>query len=573
MKELISWLNANKISFVQIDNEVVEIENFGKAYLADLSSVQSIFREQDDNIQFNLMEAPSVLIEENIFYVVFSFGNNWYYYDLREKFAFNILKYIGKRQPATINVPFVNLGVHSSYELLSGSGDLETWVKKTKYLGQDALGICDKNTMAATLILQKECEKAGIRHVFGYTLSFEHQEEIIEAKVYCQSQKGLRNLLRIQKEINVDSKKQTVSLPKLLSHAEGNILVFGKLSSFWMKQNPNILHVLEMAFDKVFYQVDLNEFKAERIDIKVLKAIQHFFDNFYLPEAGTFTIEPVLLCDNYYLDKDDARNKIILNKIAEGAAHEQSDEQFFKDTDEQYDVIRNLFDAEKWNVDALFERMCSHTVEIAKGAVARYETDRNFMPEYDMTEGEQLKYGNRHTMFRMLLEDGFKQLVPTGKEEEYRNRLENEIYILESTNNVDYILVQYDTVNWARANNIQVGCGRGSAGGSLILYLLGITLIDPIKYDLLFERFLLPERAGLYPDKVTAITESVQSSDYIKAKLTNGKTYLIDRDAKLLVKRDGGEIILYADELQLGDDIVFDNRDLLFSINEVAYEA
>ena len=195
------------------------------------------------------------------------------------------------------------------------------------------------------------------------------------------------------------------------------------------------------------------------------------------------------------------------------------------------------------------------------------------MPEYDMTEGEQLKYGNRHTMFRMLLEDGFKQLVPTGKEEEYRNRLENEIYILESTNNVDYILVQYDTVNWARANNIQVGCGRGSAGGSLILYLLGITLIDPIKYDLLFERFLLPERAGLYPDKVTAITESVQSSDYIKAKLTNGKTYLIDRDAKLLVKRDGGEIILYADELQLGDDIVFDNRDLLFSINEVAYEA
>lgn len=572
MKELISWLNANKISFLQIDNEVVEIEDFGKVFLADLSSVQSIFRGQDDNIQFNLMEAPSVLIEENIFYVVFPFGNNWYYYDLREKFAFNILKYIGKRQPATVNVPFVNLGVHSSYELLNGSGDLETWAKKTKYLGQEALGICDKNTMAATLILQKECEKAGIQHVFGYTLSFEHQEETIEAKVYCQSQKGLRNLLRIQKEINVDSKKQTINLPKLLSHAEGNILVFGKLSSAWMNQNPNILHVLEMAFDKVFYQVDLNEFKAERIDINVLKAIQHFFDNFYLPEAGTFTIEPILICDNYYLDKDDARNKIVLNKIAEGAAHEQSDEQYFKDTDELYDVIRNLFDDAKWNIDALFERMCRHTVEIAKGAAARYETNRNFMPEYDMTEGEQLKYGNRHTMFRMLLEDGFRQLVPADKEEEYRNRLENEIYILESTNNVDYILVQYDTVNWARANNIQVGCGRGSAGGSLILYLLGITLIDPIKYDLLFERFLLPERAGLYPDKVTAITESVQSCDCIKAKLTNGKTYLMDRDAKLLVKRYGGEIILYADELQVGDDIIFDNRDLLFSINEVVYE-
>ncbi|MCY1134011.1 hypothetical protein OWT79_10415 [Bacteroides fragilis] len=379
--------------------------------------------------------------------------------------------------------------------------------------------------------------------------------------------------MRIQKEINVDSDKHLISLPKLLSHAEGNILILGKLTTFWMRQNPNILHVLEMAFEKIFYQVDLNEFKAERIDVKVLKATQHFFDNFYMPEAGTFTVEPILLCDTYYLDKDDARNKIILNKIAEGAAHEQSDEQFFKDTDELYDVINNLFNAEKWDIDALFERMCSHTVEIAQKAVARYETDRNFMPQYDMTKDELQLYGNRHAMFRSLLEAGFKQLVPSHKEEEYRKRLEYEIYILESTNNVDYILVQFDTVNWARANDIQVGCGRGSAGGSLVLYLLGITLIDPIKYDLLFERFLLPERAGLCQDKVTAVAECVQSTDFINARLTNGKTYLIDRDAKLLVKRDGSEITLYADELQLGDDVIFDNRDLLFCLNEIAYEA
>lgn len=571
MKELIDWLNTNKISFVRIDNEVVEIENFGKAFLADLSSVQSIFRGQDE-LLFNLMEDPAVLMEENIFYVVFPFGNNWYYYDLREKFRFNILKYIGKRQPGTINVPFVNLGVHSSYELLNGSGGLDMWVKKAGYLGQTALGICDRNTMAATLILQKECDKAGIKHIFGYTLSFEHLEETVEAKIYCQSQKGLRNLLRIQKEINVDSDKRTVSLPKLLSHAEGNVLVLGKLSSFWMQQNPNILHVLEMAFDKVFYQLDLNEFKAERIDVKVLEAAQHFFDHFYFPETDSFIIEPVLICDSYYLDKDDARNKIILNKIAEGAAHEQSDEQFFKDTNELYDTISSLFNSEKWNVDALFERMCAHTVEISEGAVARYETDRNFMPQYDMTEEEKQLYGNRHSMFRSLLESGFKQLVPSHKEEEYRKRLEYEIYILESTNNVDYILVQFDTVNWARANDIQVGCGRGSAGGSLVLYLLGITLIDPIKYDLLFERFLLPERAGLYPDKVTAVAASIQSTDFIKARLTDGKIYLIDRDAKLLVRRDSGEITLYADELQLGDDIIFDNRDLLFCLNEAVYE-
>lgn len=573
MKRLIDWLNANKISFVQVDNEVIEIENFGKVFLADLSSVQSIFRGQDEQIQFNLMEDPAVLMQEGIFYVAFPFGNNWFYYDLREKFKFNILKYVGKRQPSTINVPFANLGVHTCFELLNGSGDLAIWIKKAKYLGQEALGICDHNTMAATLILQKECEKAGIKHVFGYTLTIEHQGEKVEAKVYCQSQKGLRNLLRIQKEINVDSDTHTISLPKLLSLAEGNVLVFGKHSSFWMKQNPNILHILEIAFNKVFYQVDLNEFKAERIDLKVLEATQFFFDNFYIPEARAFSIEPILICDTYYFDKDDARNKIILNKIAEGAAHEQSDEQYFKDIDEHYAIISKLFNSEKWNVDALFEQMCRHTVEITRGATARYETDRYFMPQYDMTEEEILNYGNRHAMFRALLENGFKQLVPAGKEEEYRQRLENEIYILESTNNIDYILVQYDTVNWARANNIQVGCARGSAGGSLVLYLLGITLIDPMKYDLLFERFLLPERAGLYPDKVTAIEENIQSSDFVKAKLENGKFYLIDKDAKFLVKRNGSEIIIYADELLIGDDIIFDNKVLLFNLNEVAYEA
>lgn len=575
MKELINWLNANKISFVRLDNEVLEIEGFGKAFVDDLSSVQSIFKTQGDQsqVQFNLMENASVLMEEGIFYVFFPFGRNWYYFDLREKLCFNILKYIGKRQPSTVNVPFVNLGIHTGFELLNGSGDIATWVKKAVYLEQKALGICDLNTMAATLSLQKECEKAGLKHIIGYSFSFEHQNEIIDAKIYCQSQKGLRNLLRIQKEINVDSPTRTLSLPKLLSHAEGNILVLGKLSSFWMKQNPNILHIMETAFEKVFYQVDLNEYKADRIDVKVLKATQHFFENFYIPEADTFSIEPILICDTFYLDKDDARNKIILNKIANGAAHEQSDEQYFKDTDEHYSVIRDLFNPEHWDIDALFTRMCRHTIEIAEGATARYETERNFMPQYDMTQEELIKYGDRHTMFRKLLEEGFKQLIPIEKEMEYRQRLENEIYILESTNNIDYILVQFDTVNWARANNIQVGCGRGSAGGSLVLYLLGITLIDPIKYDLLFERFLLPERAGLYPDRVTAIAERVQSTDFIKARLSNGKIYLIDRDAKLLVKRDGGETILYADQLQLGDDIIFDNRDLLFCLNEVTYEA
>ena len=563
MKELIKWLDANKISFKQFDNEVVEIEGFGKVYIADLTEIKSIFRGTEV-LQFNLMENPDVLIAEGIFFVAFPFGDNWYYYNLTEEFRFNILKYVGIRQPCNMNVPFVNLGVHTPFELLNGSGNITDWVRKARYLGHTALGICDRNTMAATLNLQKECSNYEMKHIFGYTLELEHEGEKVEMKVYAQTQRGMRNLLRIQKEIMVDSDNRTLSLQGLLTHGEGNVLVLGKLASYWMKKNAHILQAMKIAFRQVFYQVDLNEYKAERIDVEVLKATKFFFDNFYVPQTGSFQIEPILLCDTYYLDKDDARNKIILNKIASGAAHEQSDEQYFKDIDEHYATFCSLFDGNKWE--------CAHTVEITEGAVAHYETDRNFMPQYDMTAMEKQKYGNRHRMFLELLEEGFKKLVPTGLEDEYRKRLDYEIYILESTNNVDYLLVQYDTVNWAREQGILVGCGRGSAGGSLALYLLGITLIDPIKYDLLFERFLLPERAGLYPDEVTIIVGGMESTKIVQVTLANGKAYVFDKDAKLRVMREGHSIFVYADELKLGDDIIFDNRDLVFTLNETVYD-
>ena len=132
------------------------------------------------------------------------------------------------------------------------------------------------------------------------------------------------------------------------------------------------------------------------------------------------------------------------------------------------------------------------------------------------------------------------------------------------------LTVQYDTVNWCRRNSIRFGCGRGSAAGSLLLYLLGITLVDPIKYGLIFERFLLPERAGLYSSDATIIGEQVSSRKFVEIELEGGKKLKFDKDAQFLVRRGDGEPIkVYADELEEDDDILFDNRDKLFTINEI----
>ena len=567
--ELLEWMDANKIQYEILDDEVINVEGLGKMYYEDTNLISSIFRtDLQNNVKFNATENIETLHDEEIFYIVFKFGDNWYYYDTRKEFKFNILKYIGTRKKCEHDQPFVNLGVHTPYELLNGSFSIGDWVKKTKYLGQKAIGICDYNTMAGALVLQKECLSAGISPVFGYSLTFTDGVDKVGAKIYCQTQNGLQNLLRIQKAINVDSTDKIIDLVELLNRGEGNIIVFDKYSSVWLHGIGDKINKFLDSFDDCYYQLDLSEFKAERIDIRVLESTKYYFDNLY--DNGT--VPPVLISDCYYLDKDDAKNKIILNKIAEGAAHEQSDDQYFKDLDEHWVTFEPLFDKDEWeDIEDIFNYACENTVVIADGAKALFETDRNFMPQYDMTDKEKERWGDRHSMFLGLLKEGFDKLVPEEKKEVYKKRLEHEIYVLEETNNVDYMLVQYDTVNWARENGILVGCGRGSAGGCLVLYLLGITLIDPIKYDLIFERFLLPERAGLYPSDVTVVGDSIESKDYIEVELNNGQTYKIDKDAQLVVKRDGEDnpIVLYADELQEGDDIQFDNRDVLFTLHEI----
>ncbi len=571
IEKLYEWLEANKIQYSVVDSDVIEIPGFGKAFFQDTekASYNSIFRKnKDGELVFNSMEDPEVLIKEGINYIVFRFGNNFYYYDLYKEFSLNILKYVGKRTNPLSNVEFVNLGIHTPYELLNGSFMPNMWVKKAKYLGHKALGICDMNTMAACFTLQKECEANGMVPVFGYSMIVEDEDEKFGCKVYVQTQKGYRNLLRIQKAIMVDNvANKTISLDELLKRGDGNVLVMDKYTPQYMKAHLDVVRQLSNVFHNIFYQIDLSEYKAERIDIRVLRATKQYFTEMY---GDNRFPRPVLISDCYYLDRDDAKNKIILNKIAEGAAHEQSNDQYFKDIDEHFSMFQQSF-GENWDVEAMFGECCANTVKIANGSKARMDVTRNYMPKYDMTPEEKGKYGTTHNMFNQLLEKGLKRLAPKDKMEQYRKQMEYEKYIIESTDNVDYLLVQYDACNWARSNNILVGCGRGSAAGSLILYLLGITLIDPIKYDLIFERFLLPERAGLYPSDTTVIGEDVESSDYVQITLENGKTINVDKDAELMVKREGEEqpIKVYADELQKNDDILFDNKDQLFTLNEL----
>lgn len=568
--ELLAWLDAQNIDYRPVDREVVEIPGFGKLFTADLSGVDSIFRGEGDNLTFNLMERPEVLMEEGIFHVAFPFGRNWYYYDLRETFRFNILKYIGRPKPPKHDIPFVNLGIHTPYELLNASGALETWCRKAKWLGHTAVGIADRNTMAATLNLQKECAKAGLKHVFGYSLTMLHEEEPVDVKVYALTDEGLHNLLRIQRAVMVDSERQVLTYDRLLACAAGCVLVFATRSAYWMTSHPGQTERIRQGFEAIYYQVDGSEYKADRIDRERLFALKHYFEKCYDTATDSFSVEPILISDCHYVDRDDAVSKTVLNKIASGAAHEQSDDLYFKSVDEHHDTLRPLF-CEGWDFDALFRRMCRHTVEIAERANAAFETGRMFMPGYRMRPEEQERYGDRRTMFLRLLDEGLEAKVPASGHGRYRERLDEEVYIIESTDNVDYFLVQWDMVREAHRRGIATGIGRGSAGGSLVAYLLGITSIDPLKYDLIFSRFLVPERCGLnWKEEITVLAPDVilQPGERYAEVTMNDTTCRLCADARLRVVRDGRELTVYADELKRGDEILFDRRDCLWNLKD-----
>lgn len=567
------WLDNHNITY-SLRKDVLVIPGFGRFLIQD--DYEHIFKTtKDGEAVFNSMENPSYLIADEIFYIAFPFGNRWYYVDVRKSGAdqqFNILRYVGESPKFEHECEFYPLGIHSGYELLNGSGLLKDWCAKTKFLGYKGLSVADYNTMAASLDLQQSATDKGLKYCFGYSLTIRIGNDKVGAKVYSATQKGFRNMLRIQKTIAVDNiETKEIDMIDLLNLAEGNTLVFDKRSGHWLSDNKGQLGDFINAFDGwVYFQVDTTEYRADRIDSVVLQSMKAYFDNFYLGGLDyQMNVRPILIQDVYYLDKEDWKTKMVLNKVDTGAAHEQSYMQYLKTIDELYDEFRKLF-SERYD-DEVFYDMCEATADIMENASAAYDLTDNYAPKYEMTPEEEAKYGTTLNMFRQLIEEGFRKLVPDGEEEQYRERVEYEKYVIESTDNVDYFLIQRDELNWAQKNGILTGIGRGSAGGCLVLFLLGITFIDPLKYGLIFERFLLPERAGLAPMDVTKIADPIESTSYIELELENGKTIRFDKDAEFLVNRDGEQITVYADELQIGDDIIWDRRDEVFTLDTMSF--
>ncbi len=545
--DIINWIENNNINCTH-SGAVIVIEDFAKMLF--VKDKDGIIINKDFSL--NLSDEEYDFLDENkdIEHIVFKFGNRYYFCAIKNKKKndyneevikpeFNDFRNLGNHKTDFKEYKYCSLGVHSGYELLNGSGECDNWAKKAKYFKFEALGICEKNTLAGSLAFQLACNKNGLKAIIGQTISVAYNydpekefQNVYDIKVFVKNETGWRNMLRISKMINIDY-GEFIPQENLLQFTEGLIFVFSRDSFFYHSLNNRRdfltdLEIYKTHIDKsdLYFQIDLTEFADDNYDLENIKNIKKYFDGF------SKYIKPIYIQDAYYVEKIDSSVKVILNKIDRKASVE-SDDQYLKSVDEIIQQNSHLFDN---NDEALglFIDSLQNTNEIASKCDFKIEIGHSKLPKYPKK--------NKEAFYHELIAKGFEEKIYNkykGDDEKiamYLDRVDTENEIIVQGDLIDYFLILWDIIDWCKRNDILVGPGRGSAGGSLVAYLLGIIEIDPITYNLLFERFL--NKTRVLPEVIYDLTMEdgsvISVSEGDSVPLTNGKMKEINSKLDLI---------------------------------------
>lgn len=531
-ENLKNWLKENKMTASKLEMnglDAVEISGVGKFLYIHPNDEGKII---DSDFSFILSDEEFDALDEKLFdYILFEFGGKFYYLSIKVdknryneiiyKPEFNDFKYLGVCAEEPI-MDFVHLGVHDEYEMLSGSGNCELWCKKAKFLGHKAIGVCDKNSLASSLSFQSAAEKLGLKSIIGETIvvavnynSEEKIQETYELKVYVLSQEGWHNLLMINKTINVDYEGY-IPDTVLLNYGRGLACVIAKNSYFnHLVSNKDIskacklLKVYNKVFDYVYYQIDTLEYESSSLFKEHLSNIDNYIRFFRK------LVKPIVINDSFYLDKEEHELKGFLHKISGKAAPEAKD-QYYKS------ALDTLSSYQEWlDVKPLYDvivKGITNTVKLCDTVNFKINNTERKIPKFEVEDPEG--------MFFNELQKGInKKLV--GKVDDidkYLQRIQTECELIVPNDLCSYFLILWDICNWCREKNIMIGPGRGSVCGSLVAYCLNITQVDPLKYQLYFERFLNAQRVSAHHAYTLVFNDGSEITyrDGDKVKLNDG---------------------------------------------------
>src|SRR5919202_806142 len=391
----------------------------------------------------------------------------------------------------------VHLHVHSEYSLLDGACKVEQLAERAAAFGQPALGLTDHGVMNGAVELYKACQKHGIKPVLGLeaylcddvkteSLRFERNHLTLLA----ESDTGFRNLVKLSSAGFLEGYrrgKANVDMDLLARHAEGVVVLTGCLQSRFCRRlvedNPaearahldDLLQVF--GPENVYMEVQKNGVAEQD---KANEGIVRFAGEVGRPLVGT--------ADVHYLRREDYHHHQALlcvqtkSTIEEPKLRFDTNEFYLKDSDEMAAAF------------AEWPEALSSTIEIAERCHVELELGKMLIPRYPTPDGEE-----EAGYLRRLAHEGLRARYGEPPPAAAVERLEMELGVIIEMGFAAYFLIVWDFVKFAKDNGIAVGPGRGSAAGSIVAYTLNITDVDPLRYNLLFERFLNAERVSM-PD-------------------------------------------------------------------------
>ncbi len=415
---------------------------------------------------------------------------------------------------------FVHLHVHSEYSLLDGACRISSMMDRVKELGQDAIAITDHGVMYGCIDFYKAAKAAGVKPIIGCEVyvarrGMEDRVHGVDNKPYhlvllCKDRKGYENLCLLVSEAYIRGfyGKPRVDLELLEKHHEGLIAtsacLAGGVAQFLRQEDYAAAKDYALKMAEIFGQ---DNFYLEMQDhgIPEQRAV-----NQGILRLNRETGLPLIVSnDAHYLRKEDAKMQDVLICIQTGTTLDNPNRKLEFETDEFYlkseDELRQLFPG----CDEAFE----NTVKIAQRCNLDFVFNEYHLPSFPVPQG----YTNEE-YFRKLCMDGFRERYPQGSAE-YLQRLEYEIGVISRMGYVNYYLIVWDFIRYAKESGIPVGPGRGSGAASIVAYCLHITEVDPMKYALIFERFLNPERVSM-PDFDTDFCQERRGEviDYVMRK-------------------------------------------------------
>ena len=443
---------------------------------------------------------------------------------------------------------FTNFKIHSQFSICEGAVKIDELAQYCKKNKVKAIGLCDSNNLCGALEFAEKISKVGTQPLIGTQINFKKNNFIGKLPVFAKSEKGYRNLTKLSSSSYLEIDGMTdpnCSLDQLIKNKEGLILMSGSVYDFFGKLfQSNKVELINQIFKSLS-----NTFKNDfYIEIQRHEETgEKDFENFLLNSSIKFELPLIASQEVFYIKEEMAEAHDALICVGEKRFVDETNRRkyknnhFLRDSIEIENLFSDLPEALENNYN--FSKRFNFKPKKTKPILPKINLKKNSTVDSELLLQANNGLKNRLENF-IFIKNKNKEKIEIKKI--YQDRLDHELNIINSMNYSSYFLIVSDYIRWAKKNEIPVGPGRGSGAGSLVAYCLDITDLDPIEFDLIFERFLNPDRISM-PDFDIDFCEEKRDKvfEYLKTKYGKGVAHIITfgKFKARMALRDIGRVI------------------------------